>query len=254
MQIHALLDAEAFRRLRTSLGPSVTLVQIGAQEAERDLRSGRVAALVLDPCIVRGDVFTAIVSAAAQGGEGMLLYLPWTQLGAERALEAARKLAVEVVISGIDDEPAVLRALLSDLMRQSVPALVLRELADRFAGLKPVLQRASIGLFGWRSLPESAGALATAAGMSRSTVNRRLSGVGLQGSWLLLTCARLARTWAALEEAHSSIPRVASVGGFPSPGAFTHDFRKVIGLSPRNAIRLLNGASFAKRLIEAVKR
>lgn len=254
MQIHALLDAETFRRLRTTLGPSVTLVRLSASEIERDLRSGRVGAIVVDPGIVRDEVFTAIVSAAAQGGEGMLLYPPLTKLGIERALEATRKLTVEVVFSGTENAPTVLRALLPNLMRQSVPALVLRELADRIAGLKPVMQRVSIGLFGWGSLPESTGDLAKAAGVNRSTVNRWLHAVGLEASWVLLTCARLARSWAALEEADKSIARVAQVGGFPSPGAFTRDFRAVVGLSPRNAIRELDRARFAERLIAAVKR
>jgi AraC-like DNA-binding protein len=255
MHICALLDDAAFRRVRASLLPSVTIQRLGVYELERELKAGYAGALILDPCIVRGDVFTSILSAAVDGGEAVLLYIPAQgAVGIERALEAARRLVVETVTAGIDDEPAVIRSRVSDMMRPSVPALILHGIADLLVDVPPALQRVSVSLFGWSALPASASTLATKVGVPMRTVNRWFEKARLRSGGLLLMGAQLGRAWIPLGNRHYSLTDVARISGLGSVRALTRAFHTVIGMSPRRARRSLNEAMFARPIITAVRR
>lgn len=194
MQIYSLLGDQEYRRVRDSVPQSVEILRLGAHQLERELRDGRAAALILDPCVVRADAFTSILSATVEGGEALFLYIPAVgEAGIERTVEAARRLVVETVTAGVDDEPAVIRARVLDMMRPSVPALILHGIADLLNGLPSLVQRRIVNLFGWGALPDSASALAARRGRQ---CGQSTGGSGRRNLKVPVCCSQ-GRTWAA---------------------------------------------------------
>jgi hypothetical protein len=251
--ILTLLPADVSRRLQAAVSSSFKLRPVSLSEIEHMLADAVSASIVIDPCLLRPESFASVVGMAARAGSSMLLYSSPNRLAAERALQAAHELAVEVCFYGSDDDPRLMRRLLENLGRPSVPALMLHALGDTLSTLEPALQLAAVGLFGGQSIPDTAEQFAKRARADEATVRRWLQHVGLRGVKRLLCCARVARAWEPLSSGRVTLERIVERYGFGSIRSLDDNFGQLIGLPPRRAARALRATEFAERLVVAAK-
>jgi AraC-like DNA-binding protein len=150
------------------------------------------------------------------------------------ALALARAGVHELVIAGIDDVPAMLRAALARAARRSSAERILAGLAglvpdDALPLVRYCLEHAAAA----PTVPEVARAL----GVSRQTLAARLRGAGLPAPRELATWCRLLLAADLLAGDGRTVDQVALTLDFPSSNAFRNVLRRHAGLGPADLRR-----------------
>jgi AraC-like DNA-binding protein len=158
----------------------------------------------------------------------------------------------DVIVAGVDDDPAALRARLTGSPRGAVAEAVLATVMTRLLG-SPLLAPAVQRLFQRPRRYRAVGDLAADAGVSLSTLHRQLRNARVRSPRRLIVAARLAIARDLMDRSGQPMHAVADQAGFSDRDALTVAMREVIGMTPTQARRLLQREPFAARLVASLE-
>lgn len=155
----------------------------------------------------------------------------------------------ELVVAGVDDVAATLRAALARTGRRASAEGVLREVAAGVpAGVLPALRYALEHADAAPSVPE----LARALGVSRQALAARLRAAGLPGPRALLAWCRLLLAAELLAAGGRTVDYVALELDFPSANGFRNVLRRYAGVGPAD-VRRDGGAAVRAAFRDALR-
>lgn len=244
-QILALVPSDAIDRLRRAARRAEgVLTARSVAEFREHLADQPWSLVVIDPTIVRDDVFEDVLGWIGQAGLSTLIWTACTPVGATRALAAARAVAAEVLIRGPDDDIPLRRAVMAS-GATTAAAMILREFADRFLKLPENIRTPSVALFGGAPIPQTVDRFVEATGLSHSTVERHLrEDAQIRSAKRLLDVARVARAYTELSRGHASLEWVAHDSGYGSVRTLRGQFRAMFDVAPHRVAQRLAAFQF----------
>lgn len=224
---------------------------ISVHQALAFLALNRTAVLILDPSLLSESNIDLLTTAISRDGIPVLIYTAFVHARLRSVLDIVRTINCEILFSDLEDDATLLMRLLESTDCTSPCMLMLRQLAPELRHLPAALAHETAGLFGWRRMPSSVGTFCNATDMSARRVGRWLQRIGVRSPSLLLSCARLARTWHGIYDPRDTSEKSAALGGFETVRNMTDHHRRVVGISYRYARETLTANEFA-RLLSAV--
>jgi AraC-like DNA-binding protein len=212
--------------------------------------------LIVDPLLTRAAVDDALAGAARFAFD-VVLYLSWDSGAGEtarRVLDLGRPL--DVLISGVDDDPARVEALVGAVATPTACVETLWALRDMIHQV-PVYEIPVVvePFLSGRNL-DSVKSLVVRHGLQQRSVERHLANAGLAAPRAFIRAGRVARAREMM--ARSGILRegvgVAEACGFPSSNAMLAAFRWAVGSGPTRAAANLTTSDFAARLAQRLVR
>ena len=197
MRFHVLLAPPSARTLQRAVGPDHEVVIDTSETAVDLITKAHGACIVIDPAALDEEVFDAVVHALAQRKAGFVIYGTLDAETAARIVTLAR-LGPHAVLLRDDHAPELLRAQLASVLKATVPARVLANVASHFETFPSSLQATSVALFSVGPMPRWVGGLVDGSGLARRTVDRWMVRGGITGAATLLDTARMARVWEPL--------------------------------------------------------
>lgn len=248
MRILAFLPDDARRSCESALRQGHTVTATAdATAAATAIRNRGFDAVVLDPDLLTPADFDHFVGAVTDSATPMILYTGLNSAVAHRVVQLAERSTVELVFRGLEDVPLITHKL-ANLVRPSIPALLLTRAASRLRPMPETLQFAAIGLFGNGPLPRWVNGLADATGMGRRTVDRWMYRVGINGAATLLDIARLARVWAPLVEENRPLVEIAESFGYGRLRLFASHTKRLVNAMPDQLGTVVSRTQFVDRL------
>jgi hypothetical protein len=250
MSVVVLAPPETTRQLASRLGASSTPRAVALNEAMRLLERSDHGCLVLDPCGLREDQFEHLASVVRLTRMTVVGYT--TRQGILRVARLESASAIELVISGEEDDVSLLQKLVA-AEAPSVLAMVRVGLSPKLEHLPPRLRAGVHELFGWGLLPEDVNAFSSPVGRSPTTINRWLAVEGLAPLSVLIGAANVARMGRWLSpDARDAFESVAANHSNVGARRLRELFRSFTGLAPSRAVRDLTHAEMARRIVARV--
>jgi AraC-like DNA-binding protein len=162
----------------------------------------------------------------------VVLYTTLTPETLKATVELAKHGVQQVVIRGFDDEPRRFRLLLDRLSAYELSDRLIEALVKPLSQIPVPLARALERLFRMPHTFQDVNDLAEAAGMSRRTLDRWLSRVGLAPARVVLIGARLVRAYHYMSDSGYLLEDVTKKLGYPSGRVFARQVRSFTGLTP----------------------
>lgn len=213
------------------------------------VRTGRFDVVVIDPLLIRADLYELILGSVHEVGAVILLLAPLTTLSATRALQSCELVPTELCFRGARNEDRAVHGALTFSEMISASAWLLHSLASTLRLLPPPCRTVAVGLFGGLEIPVSVKAFARMSDVSRRAVERHVSAAGIHGVKRLLDVVRVARAWDVLRTGPRSLREVSDRVGFSSVRTLTEHFHFFTGSSPRRSVRGVEGRDFAAQLL-----
>lgn len=249
MRILALLPDDSERTLRRVLNPSDTMRRVHTVSSlTESVRGERVDAIVFDPTTLGGAEWAEACALLEDVSLPVLLYAPLSPMHAPRLIQASAVGVHEMLLRGVDDDPATVRRRLESLKRPEPPAAVLSQIAPHMVTLPARLQSVIVPFFCAARIPRWVEAVAQAAGMPRRSIDRWMARAAIGGTATLLDVARLARVWAPLAERRESAAEVAVRHGYLRMRILADHTNRIVGVSPSALGTSLSREAFVARL------
>jgi len=248
MRILAFLPDETRRGCEAALSDGHTVTAgADATAAAAAVRNRGFDAIVLDPDLLTPIDFELFVGAVSDSKTPIILYTRLTAVSAHRVVQLAERSTVELVLRGLEDVPLITHKL-ANLVRPSIPAMLLTRASQRLRQLPESLQVAAVGLFGNGPLPRWVNGLATATGMGRRSIDRWMYRAGINGAATLLDIVRMAHVWEPLVEEKRPVAEIAERCGYGRVRLFVSHSRRLIDATPEQLGRTVSRSQFAERL------
>lgn len=129
MRILALLSDNSARRLEWSQARAMTVERHSIATLERELRTNPGGLVMIDPTVLRDDVFERFLAVAAASGARAAFYCEPSPLACRRILAANATLVVDVVFQGSPQESDLIARAVDGSSGNSVQACVLHRIA-----------------------------------------------------------------------------------------------------------------------------
>jgi AraC-like DNA-binding protein len=253
-RILALLDAAKLRRLTSLAGPEWRVEAASSWEDFERRSRGFEGVLVVDPPVLQSHRATGLelvprVRDFLRGGDQpLVLYTVAARIGASVAIP--RRTRIRLILQGVDDTPALIRFTLceaaADLTTHRLVAAI-RETTPQFDGrLLGVLERVLLG----DTEPAGVRDLASAAGMTRSTLYQVTRATGPGSPLHLLRILRIGRAYRMVHHHGVPLSEACETLGDRTGRGLRRALRAVVGEVPASALRGLAPSDFV-RLVAA---
>jgi len=249
----AVLSPDLMSHVRSRVPAALVPKESTVREVERALNTSSGLLVIADPSNLHPDAFRLLMGAAANSAARVLLYGRLTPLFAERVLDAEQIMLVGVAIAGTDDDWLLRHCLVNLAATVSMPARVMRGVADRLDRLTTPLRTTVVGLFAGVPVPDRAEDFYSQFSVNADVSLRRIHEVGLAGTHEVLTAIRLCHAWASLKDSGIALEAIANRYGFGSTRTLSDNCVHFAGLPPRMAGRQLSAEEFALRIIARLK-
>lgn len=234
VEVLCRLPAPFVSQLRIALeGKHALTVVDGWTELTEIVRSRPIDAVILDPRIDGAIETDAVRQLMAR--YPTLPVVVYTLLTPEllRATVDLAHLGIRhLVLRGFDDEPRRVRELFERLPAQQLSDIVLQGLAPQLDAAPPMLKRAITKLFDAPHTFRNVDDLATAAGMTRRNLDRKLDRLGLASARMLILGARLTRAMHYMRDPGYLLDDITKKLGYASARLFARQVRAATGLTP----------------------
>ena len=249
MRIAALLPHDALQVLERCAGPADTLTRVlGAVSLVRALSTLAADVIVIDPSELSATDWIRARHALQAAHVPVLVYASLEPASVKRVLSALALGSPEVLLRGVDDDPAAVRRRLESVEHPTPPARVLATLASRIEKLPESLQGVTVPLFCAGPVPRWVDSIALASGVPRRSVDRCMLRAGLAGTAALLDAARLARVWVPLVDGRMPQAELALRCGYRRFRMLAVHTRRIVGVSPSHLGTRLSADEFVQRL------
>ncbi len=256
MELVARLPSALLSHLRVAVGREHTLIAVdGWAELAEIIRSHPVDVAIVDPR-ADGTVRTSELRALMSQYQSLpvVVYTSLTPDTLKATLELSKYGVQHVVLRGFDDEPRRFRELLERQLAYGMGDQVLEQLAAPLALLPVPLGNAITRLFNAPHTFQSVEDLATAAGITRRSLDRWLDKAGLAPARTLLMGARLARAYHFMRDPGYLLEDVTRKLGYPTARLFARQVRDATGLAPSELRRRLEPERFTEQLAALLRR
>jgi hypothetical protein len=135
--------------------------------------------LVLDPADCAPAAVDQLLSAAAAAGAQVVIYTTLDRTGIRSILNIVARTRAVLVLSGVEDERAILRAHLSEVPNLAVASSVLHALAPRMQWLREPIVTAIVELFAGEVIPQDVPTFFSSAKVNRRTGERDIARAGI---------------------------------------------------------------------------
>jgi AraC-like DNA-binding protein len=234
MHVVARLSDYLLTQLRTALARDHTLHAVPTWGDLGGVFRGRaVDVAVLEPTPVGPDELAPLLRLlASHPAVPVIVYTSVSPAAMRVTVELARRGVHHVVFRGIDDAPGRFRALMQDLADTSWRSTLWSWVERRVARAPAPLERAVRELFNAPHQFSDVSDLANASGLTRRTVERWLTRVGIASAKLLVVSARVERAHHLMRSSSSDVATVAERVGYSSPRLFARQVALVTGWPP----------------------
>ena len=219
----------------------------------------RFDAVVIDPCadaraLARRRGLADLAPVLARAPLVPIIGYVSVSANAMRAmLDLIQHGAVDIVVRGVDDQPARLRFVVERAAAGELAMLLIERLKGRLAVLPPMLVGAVQLLFRTPDRFQSIDDLADAAGMSRRSLDRWLRRATTAPARQLIAGARTVAAYRLLQSRDRRVRDVARLLGYRSIRALEREVSLAAGCTPR-ALRTVGTNAFVERTFAALVR
>lgn len=256
MEVVAYLSSSLASHLRIVVGREHSLTEAGDWEAlSRCIRSRPADVVVLDPReggALRTEEIRQLLEQYAS--LPVVIYTTLSPESLQAIVELAKHGVQHVVLRGFDDEPRRFRALLDRLPAYAMGEQLLEALAEPLGGTPPPLVRAVERLFRSPHDFQDVGDLATAAGMTRRSLDRWLDRAGVSSAKMLVVGARMLRAYHYMRDSGYLLEDVALKLGYPTARLFARQMRLLMGHTPSVVRERVEPAEFVATLAARLRR
>jgi AraC-like DNA-binding protein len=204
-------------------------------DAHRSLRLAETRLVILDPAGLREDIFEAFLDCIVASGASLVLYGSLGSVFCARSVRAAKTMSIEIILSGGEDEFAVLTRMIRAIGSPTATSLLISLFTDQASG-------------------GSAAQFAKRLSVDPSTIRTRLRSRGLRSPERLINCIRVARAYSVMSSSQAlSVAQTAARLGWPSR-TMRSQFQQLLSQSPRESVRDLSAKVVSTRLFEAAIR
>lgn len=194
-------------------------------------------AVVFDPEIVRSDVFRGVLRPVGMSGCAALWY---TGVEADRLLlEAALAGYGEVMLREYPASGRSFDSRIAYARTGRARGKLLERLAASLGRLPITFRRASIEMFGGKSIPPSVRALEASSGAARRSLDRAARRVGFGTAAIMLDCLRVAVSWDALIVRGTAGLVDSATSPYATMRGAIASYKRVLGVTPRSALHSL---------------
>jgi hypothetical protein len=234
MRILTLLPAASVERVSLALGKAVLVETVSQPRQFLELaQTGIWRMLVIDPDLVAAQDAPAFVDCVGYLSAPLIVYTSLTRASARTIAILARRSLAAVVLRGFDDSLASLRSILDPAPFESLGGSMVELLSTELDELPQEVRRGTIAAFCASAPVNSPQALAVLSGQSRRSVDRWFTRVGLKPAKWVLAASLLIRAYSSLEDPSLSLASVASISGFGSAKALSHNSLALTGTRVR---------------------
>jgi AraC-like DNA-binding protein len=234
MHVVARLSDYLLTQLRAALARDHTLVAVPTWGELADaIRARDVDVVVLEPTPLAPDELAPLLRLlASHPAMPVIVYTSVSPAAMRVTVELAQRGVHHVVFRGIDDAPGRFRALMQDLSDASWRSALLPWVDERVSRGPAPLERAVRELFHAPQRFADVPDLAAAAGMTRRTVERWLTRLGITSPKLLVVSARVERAHHLMRSSSADVATVARRLGYASPRLFARQVALASGWPP----------------------
>jgi AraC-like DNA-binding protein len=254
MQVAARLSEYLLTQLRAALARDHTLVAVPTWSDLGGIFRGRmVDVVVLEPTPLEPDELAPLLRLlASHPAVPVIVYTSVSPAAMRVTVELARRGVHHVVFRGIDDAPGRFRALMQDLADAAWRSSLWPWVEERVARAPAPLERAVRELFTAPHRFGDVADLAGASGMTRRTVERWLTRVGIASPKLLVVSARVERAHHLMRSSSADVATVAQRLGYASPRLFARQVGLATGWAPTAFRYSVTNDELFTRLTEAL--
>ncbi|MEP6692357.1 MAG: helix-turn-helix domain-containing protein [Gemmatimonadaceae bacterium] len=250
MEVVARLSPHLLAHLRVVLAREHTLIPVdGWAELAEAVRTWPVDVAVVDP---RADGMSGTIELKAlisrHPSLPIVLYTGLTPESLKSTVELAKHGVQTIVLRGFDDEPRRFRELLEGQPAYALSDVLMDRMSLPLGTLPPSLQGAIARLMRAPHTFRGVRDLATAAGMTRRSLDRWLDRAGLAPARTLLLGARLTRAYYYMRDPGYLIEDVTTKLGYASHRLFARQVRSATGLTPSQLRQSVEPEEFIVRL------
>lgn len=256
MEVVARLTAPLLAHLQLVLDRAHQLVVADDWTAlDRLIRARPIDLAVIDPRAdgtARTDEIHALL--VAYRSLPIVLYMPLAPEALRITVELAKYGLPQVVLRGFDDEPHHFRALLDRQPARAIESALLGRIAEHLTHVPPGLAKAINDLFLMPHTFQNVDHLASAAGLTRRSLDRSLDRAGLASARTLVTGAKVARAYHYLRDPGYMIDDVTRKLAYPSPRLLARQVRWATGRSPSALRKHVEPEQFITELAARLRR
>jgi len=216
------------------------------------VRERRCDVAVVDPTEAGEQLTTiridALAATLSRPAVAIVAYVPFTVAGMRAVHGLTRIGATEIIIRGVDDSAELLTAAIHRALSASLADSVVSDVRDSLRFTAGALGTAVELLFRRPERFRSVSDLASAAGITRRSLDRCLARAGLAPARTLLACARANVAFHLLAGGQVRKTRAASLVGYPSARSLTRELRELTGRSAADIPAQLSLEAFAALL------
>ena len=195
--------------------------------------AGQADALVLDPLLLDDGSLREIFAALTQMPLPVILYSRLTPPFAKLIVQFSKTTTTEVVLKDFDDNPQELSRLFAKVAPPQVP-LHLGPLGEAIARLRPSLRLNVQALFARSDSADCPNRLAADSGMTRRSLSRHLTQVGINSARLLIAGARIIRVYSRISNPRIPLREVAVMAGCSDVRSLDNQCYALVGKSAKD--------------------
>jgi hypothetical protein len=249
MRVLTLVPLEAANQIASAIGANGTLVRArDAAQLLRELDIAAPSAVVIDPRLIPPARLESLIHALRLAGAPLLAHTALTSAAMRALLAVSRAGVREVLISGVDDDPASIRRVLDLLTGESLGGRVLSCLAPSLAAMPDTLRAAVTAMFLRPDAADTPHRLAGRAGITRRSLDRWVARSGLASARLLVAAPKLLIAYGQLRRAELSMASVAARAGYGSARSLERQCEALLGMRPAVLRTRLTPEAFAQAL------
>ncbi len=227
---------DELKRLLIRSDPTTVLAEVG--DIEYALLRGGHALVVLDPVAVGPRGFLRTLRAIELSGCPVVWY---SDIGAEPLLiDAAEHGFGEFVLREHVTGGVALRRRILRARTGSPSALLLVDIVSQLRRMPTSLRRVWLGMFGGAPVPTTVEALARESTWPRRSLDRAVRRAGFRTPLVLLDGLRVATSWSEFAEHNRPLNRHREEMGFSTSRRAVASYKRLIGTTPRVALRDLS--------------
>jgi AraC-like DNA-binding protein len=250
----AIMPPPALQKTLTRIRGIEIRQPMSVADAHRSLRLAETRLVILDPAGLREDIFEAFLDCIVASGASLVLYGSLGSVFCARSVRAAKTMSIEIILSGGEDEFAVLTRMIRAIGSPTATSLLMSAFADRLTPGGDILAVGIISLFTDQASGGSAAQFAKRLSVDPSTIRTRLRSRGLRSPERLINCIRVARAYSVMSSSQAlSVAQTAARLGWPSR-TMRSQFQQLLSQSPRESVRDLSAKVVSTRLFEAAIR
>jgi hypothetical protein len=143
----AIMPPPALQKTLTRIRGIEIRQPMSVADAHRSLRLAETRLVILDPAGLREDIFEAFLDCIVASGASLVLYGSLGSVFCARSVRAAKTMSIEIILSGGEDEFAVLTRMIRAIGSPTATSLLMSAFADRLTPGGDILAVGIISLF-----------------------------------------------------------------------------------------------------------